>query len=105
MRGEFARGGLKEFRERVGLRPRGRVSDDWDQELGVRELRSKEQGGRVRLKLWRYDDDDWLVDLTCQDGDPLPSERIEELRGAILDAAAHAGLTVTAQLPPPPGTD
>ncbi|MER6357447.1 hypothetical protein ABT186_37990 [Streptomyces sp. NPDC001634] len=68
LKGAFPRGELSAFRERVGLTPRGRLSDDWDQEFGVRELRSKEQGGRVLLKLWRYDEDDWLVEA---DG-PVP---------------------------------
>jgi len=104
MRGEFPRGELSAFRERVGLTPRGRLSDDWDEEFGVRELRSKEQGGRVLLKLWRYDEDDWLVALTFEGGDPLSSEQAEEVRHVVLDAAARAGLAVTAQLPPPPAT-
>lgn len=97
LKGTFGRGGLSEFRDRVGLTPRGRVDDDWDEEFGRRELRP-EQAGRVRLSLWRYADDDWMLSLRYED-DPLPAAEVEELRRTVLDAAAGAGLTVTAQTP------
>ncbi|WP_406251955.1 hypothetical protein OH786_00035 [Streptomyces atratus] len=83
------------FRDQVGLTPRGRLDDDWDQEFGRRELRPRELG-RVELSLWRYADDDWKVSLRY-DRDPLPTEEVEELRRTILDAATRAGLTVSAQ--------
>lgn len=45
MKGRLARH-LSEFREEVGLKPAGRLSDDWDQEFGWLRLRSREQGSR-----------------------------------------------------------
>lgn len=48
MKGELARN-LNEFCERLGLVRRGRLSDDWDQEFGRLELRSREQGW---VNLW-----------------------------------------------------
>ncbi|MET9609169.1 hypothetical protein ABZZ17_29595 [Streptomyces sp. NPDC006512] len=97
LKGAFSKGGLSVFRDQVGLARRGRVNDDWDAELGRLELRAKEEG-RVKLSLWRYADDDWLVSLVYA-RDPLPADEVEALRRRILDAAAHAGLTVTAQVP------
>ncbi|MCB9441566.1 MAG: hypothetical protein H6523_15120 [Mycolicibacterium sp.] len=94
MKGELGRQ-LPNFRERVGLRPCGRLSDDWDEEFGRLELRSREQGW-VNLSLWRYSDDDWLVKLTYEK-DPLPAAEAEQLRRRVLDAAEEAGMTVTAQ--------
>ncbi|MEU9702536.1 hypothetical protein [Streptomyces sp. NPDC047981] len=88
---------LSAFREEVGLARRGRLSDEWDEEFGRRELRSKEEG-RVRLTLWRYADDDWTVSLTYE-RDPLPDAEVAELRRSILDAAARAGMTISAQSP------
>ncbi|MGW2015315.1 hypothetical protein [Streptomyces sp. NPDC001927] len=79
------------------MAPRGRLNDDWDEEFGTRELRSKAEG-RVDLTLWRYADDDWMVSLTYE-RDPLPAEEVTELRRSILDAAARAGMTITAQSP------
>ncbi|MET9318695.1 hypothetical protein ABZX75_00625 [Streptomyces sp. NPDC003038] len=96
MKGEFPKGGLSVFRDQVGLTPRGRLDDDWDEEFGRRELRPKELG-RVDLTLWRYADDDWMISLSYE-RDPLPAEETEDLRRTILDAVAHAGLTVTAQV-------
>ena len=96
MKGELS-GHLSRFREQVGLNPRGRLDDDWDEEFGQRELRPKEQG-LVKLTLWRYADDDWMIELTYE-RDPLPSDEAEGLRRTILDAATAAGLTVTAQSP------
>ncbi|MER5778807.1 hypothetical protein ABT144_31900 [Streptomyces sp. NPDC002039] len=96
LKGAFSKGGLSVFREQVGLTPRGRLDDDWDEELGRLELRAKEEG-RVKLSLWRYADDDWLLSLDYA-RDPLPAEEAEALRRTILDAVAHAGLTVTAQV-------
>ena len=89
---------LSDFRSRVGLSPRGRLNDDWDEEFGRRELRPREEG-QVKLTLWRYEDDDWVISLTYEN-DPLPSDEAEELRRTILDAAAAAGLTVTTQSTP-----
>ncbi|WP_406474510.1 hypothetical protein [Streptomyces sp. NBC_01615] len=96
LKGELG-GQLSRFREQVGLNPRGRLSDDWDQEFGQRELRPKEQG-QVMLKLWRYEDDDWMIALTYEQ-DPLPADEADGLRQNILDAATAVGLTVTAQFP------
>ncbi|QQG98772.1 hypothetical protein HBE99_19545 [Mycobacteroides chelonae] len=79
----------------MGLKPAGRLSDDWDQEFGRRELRSWEQGW-VKLGLWRNEDDDWSVDLIYEK-DPLPAAEAEQLRLKVLDAAAAAGMTITAQ--------
>lgn len=94
MKGDLAEH-LLEFRERVGLERRGRLSDDWDQEFGRARLRSREQG-LVDLTLWRYEDDDWNIRLTYEK-DPLPAVEAEQLRRKVLDAAAAAGMTVTAQ--------
>ncbi|UUU23828.1 hypothetical protein [Streptomyces sp. DSM 40750] len=85
------------FREQLELNPRGRLGDDWDQEFGRRDLRSTEQG-QVKLTLWRYAEDDWMIALTYE-RDPLPSDEAEELRRNILDAAVAVGLVVTAQFP------
>lgn len=94
LRGDLAQH-LPEFLAQVGLQRRGRLDDDWDQELGTVRLRAREQG-LVELTLWRYDDDEWLVNLTYQE-DPLPPAEAEQLRRKVLDAAAAAGMTVTAQ--------
>uniref|UniRef100_A0AAU2JNX1 Uncharacterized protein n=1 Tax=Streptomyces sp. NBC_00049 TaxID=2903617 RepID=A0AAU2JNX1_9ACTN len=94
MRGTFPKGQLSAFRDQVGLDPRGRLDDEWDEEFGRRELRPKENG-LVELSLWRYADDDWMISLLYE-RDPLPAEEAAELRRTILDAAARAGLTVSA---------
>lgn len=96
MKGELDADRLSTFRDDVGLTPRGRVGDDWDEEFGRRELRTAEEG-RIKVSLWRYADDDWLVSLDYA-RDPLPAEEAEALRRTILDAAARAGLTITAQV-------
>ncbi|MGW0754238.1 hypothetical protein [Streptomyces sp. NPDC002587] len=97
MKGTFAKGQLSLFRGQVGLTPRGRLDDEWDEEFGRRELRPKE-AGLVELSLWRYADDDWMIALHYE-REPLPAGETEELRRVILGAAAQAGLTVTAQIP------
>lgn len=95
MKGELA-GNLDGFCERVGLEGRGRLDDDWDQEFGTLGLRSREQG-LVDLTLWRgFTDNDWSINLTY-DKHPLPSDEAERLRQKVLDAAAAAGMTITAQ--------
>lgn len=53
-------------------------------------------GLSVDLTLWRYEDDDWVIKLTYEQ-DPLPAGEAERLRLKVLDAAAMAGMTVTAQ--------
>jgi hypothetical protein len=94
MKGELARN-LTEFRERVGLVRRGRLDDDWDQEFGRLRLRTREQG-LVDLKLWRYADDDWMVNLRYEK-DPLPADEAERWRRRVVDAATAVEMTITAQ--------
>ena len=94
MKGDLA-GNLSEFRDRVGLQRRGRLSDDWDQEFGRRELRSRDEGW-VNLRLWRHEDDEWLVNLTYEK-DPLPADEAEQLHQKVLDAAVAVGMTITAE--------
>ncbi|MFA4080840.1 hypothetical protein ONA92_03920 [Mycobacteroides salmoniphilum] len=88
-------GHLSDFLEPVGLKRCGRLDDDWDQKFGSLELRSRKQGW-VKLALWRYEDDDWSVDLTYEK-DPQPAAEAEQLRLKVLDAAASAGMAITAQ--------
>ncbi|MER6812727.1 hypothetical protein ABT299_25985 [Spirillospora sp. NPDC000708] len=52
----------------------------------------------MKLTLWRYADDDWMIALTYE-RDPLPVDEAEALRRNILDAVTAVGLTVTAQSP------
>ena len=94
MNGALA-GNLAGFCERVGLHRRGRLSDDWDQEFGWRELRAREQGW-VNLMLWRHEDDEWSVELTFETN-PLPDEEAAQLRQEILDAAAAVNMTIVAE--------
>jgi hypothetical protein len=95
MKGELA-GNLVEFCKRVGLRRRGRLNDDWDQEFGRRELRSRDQGW-VNLTLWRgFEDDDWKVKLTYEK-EPLSASEAEQWRQKVLNAAAAVGMTITAE--------
>ena len=94
MGGELA-GNLPEFLDRLDMERRGRLDDDWDEEFGRRRMRSREQG-LVELTLWRYEPDDWLVSLTYTN-DPLPADEADQLRRKVLDAAAAAGMTITAQ--------
>ncbi|MBD2900723.1 hypothetical protein amrb99_97320 [Actinomadura sp. RB99] len=53
----------------------------------------------MKLTLWRWADDDWMISLAYE-RDPLPLDEAEALRRNILDAAAAVGLTVTFQFPP-----
>ncbi|MGW7344527.1 hypothetical protein [Streptomyces sp. NPDC054854] len=95
LRGTFGKGELAAFRDQVGLTPRGRIDDDWDEEFGRRDLRP-EGAGKAELSLWRYADDDWKLSLRYE-GAPLPAAEVEELRRTVLDAAGRAGLTATVQ--------
>jgi hypothetical protein len=98
MHGAFDGRMLETFRGRLGMTKHGRLDDDWDQDFGRRELRLRDDGW-VKLTLWRYDDDDWVVALTYE-RDPLPPEEVERLRRQILEAAAEVGATVTYQSTP-----
>lgn len=95
MKGDLARH-LSEFLDQVGLERLGRLDDDWDQEFGRAKLQSQGEG-LVELTLWRgFADHEWKVKLTYEQ-DPLPEVEAERLRLKVLDAAAEAGMTVTAQ--------
>jgi hypothetical protein len=86
---------LVEFRERLQLTKRGRLSDDWDQQFGDRIIRSRDEG-LIRLSLNRYADDDWNVSLVYE-RDPLPDAEVTELLDQIRAAASAVGVTVTKQ--------
>lgn len=99
LRGDLGRS-LDAFRERLGLRKRGRLSDDWDDLFGSRDLRPADRG-RMWLHLSRLEDpDEWSVSLAFQ-GEPMAVDDLERLRADILAAAAEVGVTVTRQVPLP----
>jgi hypothetical protein len=90
-------GRLNNFRERLQLTKRGRLSDEWDEEFGYRIIRAGDEG-LVRLDLDRYADDEWEVSLAYEK-EPLPGVEVEELLDEIFAAAAAVGVTATGQSP------
>jgi hypothetical protein len=92
LRGTLTGETLDRLRAGAGLRPRGRLDDDWSTDFGYRLLRD-EPGRPVRLSLSRVSDNEWRIALSYQ-GDPPQDEVVERTRAEVLAAAADAGLTV-----------
>lgn len=104
LEGEFDGHMLEVFRHRLGLRKRGRLTDDWDEQFGSRTLDFPDPRGEFWLDLSRETSDSWVVELSYE-VDPLPADEMERLRQQTLEAAAEVGVTVTRQVPPPDESD
>jgi hypothetical protein len=85
---------LAKLRASLGMAKRGRLSDDWDNEFGWREL-SPRDSGWIYLILTRDLERDgwWEVDLEYEQ-DPLPVAEVDTWAQKITSAITAAGLTV-----------
>ena len=96
---------LDSLRADLGLEPRGRLGDDYDELFGRGET---EIAGRpVRLSLWR---DETMTEVTwrigVESGSPLSDQEANEIAGRVDAAARRAGTLYVASMfhrPPPEG--
>jgi hypothetical protein len=98
LRGELPQSKLDRLRQLLSLERRGRLTDAEDAQFGYRYLR-EDAPHRTALHLYRDTDSLWKVGLTYE-GEPPPRRTVEEIRRAILDAAAQLGLQVERIWPP-----
>ena len=97
---------LDVLRADLGLEPRGRLGDAYDELFGRADT---EIGGRpVRLSLWR---DETMTDVTwrvaVESGTPLSDQEANEIAAWVDAAARRAGTLFVASMfhRPPPGGD
>jgi len=95
--GDVGQGRLDTLRERLGLRKRGRLSDDQDEEFGHRDLSAGGEGRRW-MDLWRDSASEWTVRLAYET-DPLPAAELEALRDQVVAAADALGWRVVREEP------
>jgi hypothetical protein len=99
LRGRMTQAALERFRELLGLRARGRLTDTEDMRFGSRDL-PVAPPSRAALDLWRHGDTLWEARLTYAQ-EPPPPDLVERIRSAIMRAAAEAGLSVERVREPP----
>jgi hypothetical protein len=93
---------LDALRSRLQLSRMGRLTDDWDQIFGRRQLHV--DNGRVNITLLRDDvRAGWDIDID-RDGHPAQST-IDSIEAEITNAAAMCGLTVESVLRIPDQSD
>lgn len=92
--GTLMQDSLDRLRERLDMRRRGRLDDDWDSQFGTAVLRPGE-GAQMTLELLRKDeyDNDWSLLLSYQ-GAPPTLEQVSRIRKDIMLAASDVGLTI-----------
>lgn len=85
---------LDKLRTSLGMAKRGRLTDDWDDEFGRREL-SPRDSGWIYLNLTRDLNRDgwWKVALKFEQ-DPMPVAEVDMWEQKITSAITAAGLTV-----------
>lgn len=89
---------LDRLRSRLGLRPSGRLTDDWDELFG--EVRRAVDGGWVQVDLWRdVDTSEWRIDVEMPVG--MPEARVVRMLAEVREAVSSAGLTITSSLKRP----
>jgi hypothetical protein len=85
---------LDTLRAALGMAKRGRLSDDWDDEFGWRELSPRESGW-IYLNLTRdLDRDGWWEVALKYENDPLPVADVDMWEQKITGAIATAGLNL-----------
>jgi hypothetical protein len=90
--GPMASGVLRQIREDLSLRAKGRLSDAEDADFGYRYLQQDDQNW-IRLHLSRQDDTNWAFYLTYL-SDPPSSETIDQVLADITATAGRHGFTV-----------
>jgi hypothetical protein len=93
LRGAVDRARLEELRRSLGLRPRGRLTDQEDSEFGYRYVGDPDDRS-VILSLWRYADDEWGVALDTVPPAGVADPDVEMWAARAEEAAAQAGLAV-----------
>ncbi|MGW6278192.1 hypothetical protein [Kribbella sp. NPDC055071] len=83
---------LELLRDRLGLRKRGRLSDDWDVIFGHRDLRPG-SAERLWLDLTRDADTSWSL-LVSYESEPLSAAELQDLRQQIISTASELGLRI-----------
>jgi hypothetical protein len=85
---------LGRLRTSLGLSKHGRLSDDWDDDFGSREL-SPRSSGWIYLILVRdlQHDGWWKVSLTHEEN-PLPAADVDMWEQKIIAAITEAGLAI-----------
>lgn len=85
---------LDELRASLGMAAHGRLSDDWDDEFGRREL-SPPDSGWIYLILTRdLDRGGWWKVALKSEQTPLPAAQVDMWEQMIISAITAAGLTV-----------
>jgi hypothetical protein len=88
--GDIDESGLERLRDKLSLQKQGRLTDDWDQEFGHRQI--DRSGGRcVHIGLFRNPDNSWKLQvLATEKRDPHDPE-LAALRVELTEAVQAAG--------------
>lgn len=92
--GDVGNAELDELRTNLGMAAHGRLSDDWDDEFGWRELSPRDNGWIYLILIRDLEREGWWeVDLKFEET-PLPAAEVDMWERQIISAITGAGLTV-----------
>jgi len=95
--------GLERLRTHLNLKARGRLTDDWDQKFGFRDVQ-RSSGQTTSITLFRNFDETWKVQVS-DTGDDMPSaDEIAALQAELVEGVTAAGFQATVRPKPTFGT-
>lgn len=94
--GDVDQSGLERLRARLSLKKQGRLTDDWDEAFGKRDIQHPD-GGTTKIALYRHaDDGSWTVNVSTTETNQI-EEEVTALRVELLRGIAAAGFRATAR--------
>lgn len=92
VRGNVDQAGLERLRTHLKLNKEGRLTDDWDEAFGKRQVQCPD-GVDVRISLYRdADDHNWTVNVSATEPGP-DGVYLEALKTELVEGIVAAGYT------------
>ena len=95
--------GLERLRTHLNLKSHGRLTDDWDQKFGSRDVQPV-SGQATRITLFRNFDETWKVQVSDTRADMPGADEMATLRAELVEGITAAGFHATVRPKPTFGT-
>ena len=91
--------GLERLRTHLNLKARGRLTDDWDQKFGFRDVQ-RSSGQTTSITLFRNFDETWKVQVSDTRDDMPAADDIATIQAELVEGITAAGFHATVRPKP-----
>lgn len=95
--------GLERLRTHLNLKSHGRLTDEWDQKFGSRDVQTV-SGRAIHITLFRNFDETWKVQVSATPDNMPEAGEISILRTELVESIVAAGFQATVRPRPTFGT-